>query len=384
MTIQIQLFKPIFNREEILKQIGECLDKGWTGTGYKTIQFEEKFKEYTGIPHAHFLNSATSGLHLALELIKHRSKSESITVLTTPLTFISDTHVILHAGLYPRFVDIDGSTLCMDPSKLREELKIQDIQGGSLAVIYVGIGGNTGNLDAIIDVCDEFEVPLILDASHMMGTYYHDKHVGTQVGIDYIVFSFQSVKNLPTADSGMICCRNPADDMEVRKLSWLGISKDTYNRQFGGGNWDYNVEDIGWKYHGNSIMAAMGLAGLKILESSNSIREMQRDYYYNHLDNRHFRRITINPDCLSSNHLFQVRVDPTHRQKIIEYANRCDVQLGVHYKCHTEYEMYNETYFGVVPIAEAISKELISLPIGPHLSESDVRKVTEVLNGYSF
>lgn len=373
---EIQLFKPIFNKEEILTQISECLDKGWTGLGFKTVEFEEKFKQYTGVQNAHFLNSATSALHLALELAKARfNPYKYYNVLTTPLTFISDTHVIYHAELGPLFVDID-KYLCMSPDKLDKHLSRAN---NALAVIYVGIGGNTGDLAKIVSLCNYYNIPLIFDASHCMGTHYNGRHVGTEA--DYTVFSFQAVKNLPTADSGMLVCKDSEDDKLARKLSWLGISKDTWNRQTGGGNWDYNVEHVGWKYHGNSIMAAMGIAGLEILEAGNRIRREIAGRYILNLDINKFRFIPTAPDCLPSKHLFQVRVPIDKRDSLISYAASKGVQLGVHYKCHTNYKIFSSER-GYCLDAERISKELVSLPIGPHLSEDDVSYVIEVLNSW--
>src|SRR3954462_4868060 len=83
----IHLFVPTFRIEECLAQIRECLEKGWTGIGFKTVAFEEAWKEYTGLPHAHFLNSATSGLHLAIRLLKeHYGWSDGDEIITSPLT----------------------------------------------------------------------------------------------------------------------------------------------------------------------------------------------------------------------------------------------------------------------------------------------------------
>lgn len=371
---QIQLFKPIYNTKAILKEIEECLDQGWTGQGFKTIEFEEKFKEYTGVDNAHFLNSATSGLHLALEMIKIIHSVNRGVVLTTPLTFISDSHVIKHAGLQPVFVDIDDS-LCMDPLALENTLRLHN----AVAVIYVGMGGNTGKLHYAQEVCKLFKVPLILDASHMMGTFYDGKHVGTEA--DYTVFSFQSVKNLPTADSGMIVCKSMADDILARRLSWLGIDRDTFSRQKGGGNWEYNIPFIGWKYHGNSIMAAIALAQLRVLKASNYIRREQA-IRYTRLNAR-YKSILMSTGCLSSRHLYQVMVDAKSRDFVIKQAREKGIQLGVHYKYHREYPMYVDTPYDC-PNAKKASKELISLPIGPHLSEEDVHYIIEVLNEIPF
>ncbi len=373
---EIQLFKPIFNKEEIIKQISECLDKGWTGLGFKTLEFEEKFKDYTKVSNAHFLNSATSGLHLALEIIK-KVHPELDYVVTSPLTFISDSHVIKHANLIPKFLDV-GPDLCINPELLEKYL--DEYSHGVLAVIYIGIGGNTGDLDSIVKICKKYNISLILDASHMMGTYYNGFHIGNEA--DFTVFSFQSVKNLPTADSGMLICKNPKHDELARKLSWLGINKDTYSRQTEGGNWEYSVEDIGWKYHGNSIMAAMGIAGLEKLSEQNNIRRYHAGIYRKDLST-FYNTIPINENCISSYHLYQVRVPEEHRDRIIKCARNFGIQLGVHYKSHKEYNIYKHYDYNT-PNADTCSKQLISLPIGPHLNFEDIEFVCEVLNAYPF
>jgi dTDP-4-amino-4,6-dideoxygalactose transaminase len=111
----IHLFVPTFRVEETLDAIRECLEKGWTGLGFKTVDFEEAWKRYSGLPHAHFLNSATAGLHLALRLLKEAEQwRDGDEVISTPLTFVSTNHAILYEKLRPVFADIDEH-LCLDP-----------------------------------------------------------------------------------------------------------------------------------------------------------------------------------------------------------------------------------------------------------------------------
>ncbi len=254
----IQLFVPTFRIDETLEAIRECLEKGWTGLGFKTLQFEEAWKQYTQLPYAHFLCSATAGLHLAVAQLKaNYGWANGDEIITSPLTFVSTNHAILYERMTPVFADVD-QYLGLDPNSVAARITPR-----TRAVIFIGMGGNPGSYEAIRALCDKHGLKLILDAAHMSGTRLHGKHIGYDA--DVTVFSFQAVKNLPTADSGMICWQTPELDAEARKWSWMGINKDTYARTTGTGTykWYYDVENVGYKYHGNSIMAAIGLVAIK-------------------------------------------------------------------------------------------------------------------------
>ena len=115
----INVFVPKFHTEEILEEIRECLDKGWTGMGFKTVEFEDHWKAYTGLPHAHFLNSATAGLHLAVHMLKKKyGWNGQDEIISTPLTFVSTNHAILYERLKPVFCDVD-EYLCLDPEEIK-------------------------------------------------------------------------------------------------------------------------------------------------------------------------------------------------------------------------------------------------------------------------
>src|ERR1700675_3112541 len=104
----IQLFVPTFRVEECLAEIRECLEKGWTGLGYKTVEFEKAWCAYTGLPHSLFLSSATAGLHLAINVLKAACGWEDgDEIIATPITFVSTNHAILYERLKPVFADVD-------------------------------------------------------------------------------------------------------------------------------------------------------------------------------------------------------------------------------------------------------------------------------------
>jgi len=368
----IQLFVPTFRVDECLAEIRECLEKGWTGLGYKTVEFEDAWREYTGLPHAHFLNSATSGLHLAVRLLKDQGGwQKGDEIITTPLTFVSSNHAILYENLTPVFADVD-EYLCLDPDSVA-----QRITPRTRAVMFVGLGGNTGRYLEIVQLCRERGLKLILDAAHMTGTRWQGRHVGGEA--DVSVFSFQAVKNLPTADSGMICFSDAALDAAVREWTWMGINKDTYSRTTGAGSykWYYEVDNLGFKYHGNSIMAAIGLVSLKYVDQDNAYRRQLAAWYDAGLGAvEHITRIPVRPGCESSRHLYQVLVD--NRDEVMLALNNQQIFPGVHYRDNTIYKLYAYAR-DTCPRSFAASAQLVSLPMHMRLTYADVQRICQAL-----
>ncbi len=374
--MSIQLFVPTFRVEECLEQVRECLEKGWTGLGFKTQQIEEEWKKYTGLPHAHFLASNTVGLHLAFHMFKSElGWQDDDEVITTPLTFVSTNHAILYENLKPVFADVDQH-LCLDPIDVERK-----ITSKTKAIIFVGLGGNVGQYNKIREICDRHNLKLILDAAHMSGTRYNGKHVGYDA--DVTIFSFQAVKNMPTADSGMICFKNEEDDARARKLCWLGINKDTFARTTtqGAYKWMYDVEEVGFKYHGNSIMAGLALVSLKYLDRDNAYRRQLAQWYEElFVGNDKIKTIPMAEGCESSRHLFQIRI--SNRDEVMMALHEHDIYPGVHYRDNTAYRMYSHGA-GMCPISHQISDEILSLPMHMGVSYNDVVKVVDLVIRYS-
>lgn len=375
--MSIQLFVPTFDVEACLGEIRECLEKGWTGLGFKTRQFEEAWKKYTGLSNAHFLNSATVGLNLAFEVLKEQyGWSEDDEVITTPLTFVSSNHAILLSGLKPVFADIDDY-LCLDPADVENKITPR-----TKAVLFVGFGGNTGQYSRIVELCEKNKLQLIIDAAHMSGTRLNGKIPGKEA--DAIVYSFQAVKNLPTADSGMICFKNAEFDSIVRRKAWLGINKDTYAR-FANENatykWKYDVEYVGYKYHGNSIMAAIGLAQMPHLDIDNAYRRQISEWYTKGFEKygEKVKLIPIPEGCEPSRHLFQIIVED--RDGLMTYLNKHEIYPGVHYTDNTQYRMYAYAE-GTCSKAAYVSGHVISLPMHLRLSFDDVQCVIKAVLDY--
>lgn len=367
----IQLFKPKYEVDECLAEIRECLEAGWTGLGFKTVEFENAWKAYTGLPFAHYLNSSTSGLYLAVEILKEEyGWNDEDEVITTPITFVSSNHAILKSNLKAVFADIDD-TMCLTPESVKAH-----ITDKTRAVMYVGLGGNTGHYKEIVKICEENGLKLILDAAHMSGTRLNGEIPGREAEV--VVYSFQAVKNLPTADSGMICFKNGKFDEIVRKKAWLGINKDTYARTTNMGNykWKYDVEYVGDKAHSNSIMASIGLVQLRYLERDNAYRRQLAGWYEERLSKYpdKIKLVTIEKGCESSRHLFQIMVE--NRDELMVYLNGMDIFPGVHYADNTNYRMYAYAQ-GTCPYAAYVSDHSISLPMHMSLTYNDVQFICD-------
>lgn len=360
----INLFVPRFDVEACLTEIRECLERGWTGLGFKTVEFERAWCNFTGLPHGHFLNSATAGLHLAVKILKARlGWADGDEIITTPFTFVSTNHAILYEGLRPVFADIDDH-LCLDPQSIAERIGPR-----TRAVIFVGHGGSTGQWQAVVDLCRARGLVLILDAAHQTGTRFRGRTPAADA--DVSIFSFQAVKNLPTADAGMICFAAAEDDAAARRLAWLGIDKDTFQRTIGQGayKWRYEVDEVGYKYHGNSIMAAIGLVQLRHVEADNAWRRAISAVYDRELAGIDgIGLIPDAPDCVSSRHLYQVRV--RQRDDAILYLNERRIFPGVHYRDNTLYKVYDFAAHSCSR-ASAASGEILSLPLHLGVSEED-------------
>jgi len=376
--MSIQVLKPKFHVEECLEQVRECLEKGWTGLGFKTVEFEEKWKEYTGHKNAHFLNSATVGLHLAVEILKKENGwRDGDEIITTPITFVSSNHAIMYEKLVPRFADVD-EYLCLDPADVEKK-----INNKTRAVMFVGYGGRVGQLEKIIELCKKYNLKLILDAAHMSGTRVNGVCPGIWNGVDVAVYSYQAVKNLPTADSGMICFNNSEYDEICRKLTWLGINKDTYARTSNQGSykWKYEVDYLGYKDHGNSIMAGIALVQLKYLDEDNACRRKIASYYdelFSKNDKVNIIGTPYKEEC--SYHIYEIEVDD--RDGLMEELAKNDIYAGVHYRDNTEYSIYSYD-FGKCPNAQKKSQRIITLPLHLYLTMEDVDRIANIINVYT-
>lgn len=322
------------------------------------------------------MNSATAALHIAIKLLDLPKGSK---ILTTPLTFISTNSVILQEGHEPVFVDINEEDLSLDSGDFLEKADIFKANAG-LWVHYAGTASD--HFDQVMkELSGKEKFSIIEDCAHAAGGYYCD---GARVGSrkdTLSCFSFQAVKNLPTFDAGILCI--PSEEMLARakRLAWLGIDKDTFARTNASQNeiykWKYDVPELGWKYNGNDISAAIANTQLKYLDRDNQYRKQLYRWYQLCLQGQEKVRLVPHSEG-SSHHLVVIRVG--NRDEVISSLKANHIAPGVHYLPNYEFPVFKNYYrAGQCPHAEKISTEILSLPNHLMVSKEDVERICEVV-----
>lgn len=345
----------------------------WIGLGSVTNAFEKEFCKYLGVKYGTATNSGTSALHLALAALGIGRGDE---VILPALTFVSCAHVIEYCGAKPVFADVEEDNLTIDPEDVRRKLSTR-----TRAVMAVHYGGNPADLSGLMKICRERDIALVEDAAHACGAEFHGDKVGT-LGVG--CFSFHAVKNLTTGDGGMVVASSKRMNNMLRRLVWLGITRTTWDRYGRASsskrNWDYSVKDIGFKYHMNDIMAAIGRVQLSKLDKDNDRRRQIARIYSDNLSTEswislpHERR-----GCKSSFHLYPVRI--RRRDKLIEHLAKKGIVTSVHYRplyYHAPYRRYRLD----LPETEKAWHELISLPMYPELTAESVEYVTKSIREF--
>src|SRR5712692_4636346 len=262
--------------EAEIAEVVDTLRSGWLTTGPKTHRFERDFAAYVGSRHALAVNSATAGLHLALDAIGLQADD---IVFTTPLTFTATAEVVRYFGARPMFVDIRPDSMNLDAEKLERTLAAlsPEQRRRARAVIPVHFGGQACDMEEILRVAAAADLRVIEDAAHALPARVGGRMVGS-IG-DLTVFSFYTTKTITTGEGGMITTNSDEYAQRIQVMRLHGISRDAWNRYDEGGSWYYEVVAPGFKYNMPDLAAAIGLHQLARAEEFRAARQRRADRY---------------------------------------------------------------------------------------------------------
>ena len=365
----IPVYRPYHDDLE-LKYLKEVIDSGWWGMGPKTNEFEKKFAAYIGSEYALGMNSATAALHLALMCVG----VEGAEVISPAMTFVSTNHAILYNGATPVFCDVEPENLNLSAESI-EPL----ITAKTKAIIVVHYGGYACDMDPIMDLARTHGLAVIEDCAHACGGKYKGRMLGS-IG-DFGSFSFQAVKNLATGDGGMLTTNNPEWAARLKKLRWVGISKDTFDR--GAGNsydWFYDVTEAGYKYHMNDIIAAIGLAQLEKLEWMNEQRRHWSKCYREAFSSLpQIQTPALKDYMFPACHNFVVKLP--RREELRAFLMERGITTGVHYYPNHLFKMY-KPWYRKLDVTEQIWTQLVTMPLYPDLGQKNHDLITSSIREF--
>lgn len=367
--------RPLIGEEEITA-VTETMRSGWLTTGPKTREFEKAFCEFIGAPHAVAVNSATAGLHLALEAI---GVGPGDKVITTDYTFTASAEVIRYLGAEPLFADIDAKTLLIDIDAVA---RLIASHRNVKAIIPVHFGGLACDMTRLKALAERHNLRIVEDAAHAIPSTHKGQIVGT-LG-DVTVFSFYANKTMTTGEGGMITCADPKLAERMKTMRLHGISRDVFDRFTSDkATWYYEVVAPGYKYNITDIASAIGLVQLTKARSFQRMREDIAKAY-----NRAFADLpVILPAAaptgdIHSWHLYVLRLDPSRttmtRAALIEQLQAHGIGTSVHYIPLHRHPYWRDTFKLRVedfPTSEAAYQSCVSLPIWHGMSEADVERV---------
>jgi dTDP-4-amino-4,6-dideoxygalactose transaminase len=243
--------------DDEIAEVVDTLRSGWITTGPKTRRFEEDFTAYLGDAglHSMAVNSATAGLHLALEALGIGPGDE---VITTTHTFTATAEVVRYLGADVVLVDIDPATMCIDVAAVEAAITPR-----TKAVIPVHYAGLAADMAALLPLARRHGLKVVEDAAHALPTTCGGQLVGT-LGSDVTVFSFYANKTMTTGEGGMVVTRDAAIAKRVQVMRLHGINRDAFDRFTAKTpSWYYEIVAPGFKYNLTDIASAMGIHQLR-------------------------------------------------------------------------------------------------------------------------
>lgn len=365
--------------EEEISEVVSALRSGWITTGPKTKIFEEKFQEYIGSHvHAIAVNSATAGLHLALEAL---GISEGDEVITTTLTFTATAEVVRYLGADVRLVDIDPVTMNIDPEKIRAAITKK-----TKAIIPVHFAGLSCDMDAIFAIAKEFNLKVVEDAAHALPTTYKSKMIGG-LQSQVTVFSFYANKTMTTGEGGMIVTTDPKLAARMKVMRLHGINRDAFDRfRSEKPSWYYEVVAPGFKYNLTDIASAMGIHQLAKLPSFLTRRQCLVKRYFDALaDLPLILPVDAPVGDIHSWHLFVIRLNEKaniSRDNLIQFLSGKGIGTSVHYVPLHRHPYWRDRYFltsDMFPDADKAYLNMLSIPLYTAMTDEQQFRVISVL-----
>lgn len=369
--------------DEEIAEVVDTLRSGWVTTGPKARRFEQDFAAFLGTTeaaplHCVAVNSATAGLHLALEALGIGPGDE---VITTTHTFTATAEVVRYLGADVKLVDVDPATLNIDPAAVEAAITPR-----TKALIPVHYAGLAADMPALLAVARRHGLKVVEDAAHALPTSCGGALVGT-LASDATVFSFYANKTITTGEGGMLVTRDAALAKRAQVMRLHGMNRDAFDRFTAKvPSWYYEIVAPGFKYNLTDIAAALGLHQLKKARAFRERRaEIAARYDAAFAGLPVLRPPQPGPGELHAWHLYVLRLAdgaPCTRDGLVERLFAAGIGCSVHYIPLHLHPYWRERYAltpAMFPHSQHAYERMLSLPIYTRMTDADVERVTDAV-----
>ncbi len=373
-TRQIPLGMPFFDEQEA-EAVRKIFNSPWVLDGPTVRKFEEAFKNYIGAPYAASIMNCTCGLHLALRAFGFGNGDE---VILPAFNFVAAGLAVLQAQCQPVFADVDPRTGNLDPADLEKKITKK-----TKAIQVLHYAGNPAAMEPIQALAKKHGLKIVEDAAHALGASYAGSKIGTHG--DAVSFSFGPLKMICTGMGGMVTSKDAAFNEKIAGLRSYGMNKSMWNRREAKKPWQYAVADLGHNFRMTDFQAAMGIVQLQKLPAILARRKQIADLYdktLRSLEGIEFFHTEAQADPVPL--YYTVKIQRSDRENMRDdlalYLKDQGIGASVHWDpplhLHPLYAAFGYRE-GSFPATEALTKQILSLPLAPGMSDDDAAYILE-------
>jgi perosamine synthetase len=365
-----------YGKQEIgdadVKAVVEALCSGWLTTGPRVSEFEKAFAAHCGAAEGVAVNSGTAALHSAMRALRIQPRDE---IIVPAITFAASANAALYERGVPVFADVESDTLLIDPASVATKITPK-----TRAIVAVDYAGQPADYDALRELTRGRDIAIVADACHAPGATYKGRSTGT-LG-DISCFSFHPVKHLTTCEGGMAVTDNVEMAAHMRRFRNHGIDSDHRSREAQGAH-AYDMAELGYNYRLPDVQCALGLAQLARLSGWVAARQRIAALYDEALAGlADVTPLKTHAGRTNAHHLYVVKLSD-HIDRDLAFVRLREEGIGanVHYAPVYWHSYYRERGYqrGLAPVAEAVSRRILTLPMFPAMTGSDVARVVSAL-----
>lgn len=364
MGLRIPLFRvhmPPANA--LMPRLQRVLYSGYIAEGEQVASFEAAFGQYIGNEHVFAVQSATAGLHLSLLLAGVQPGDE---VISTPVTAVATNLAIRYVGAQVVWADVDPCTGNVTTDSVRAK-----ITSRTRAIMAVHYGGIPVDLDGLSAVANAAGVVVIEDAAHALGARYKGQPIGNHS--PFVVFSFQAIKHLTTADGGMVACRESDAVVLGKRLRWFGLSRDKPQAETDGSD----LPLAGFKYNMHNVTAEIGLTQLEYADQVIGRYMDNGRFFDRELSKLGGVRVCTVPNGAEPSYwLYTIHVE--RRDDFMRHMLDHGVEVSLVHQRNDIYDVFADSRSDL-PGVDAFYKSMVHIPCGWWVSDEDREYIVDVI-----